>query len=163
MIYEVYNGKICNIRDDNFISNIESFCSYDTTLRLYDYDPRNSELNNFKNKKKHSIEDNFDAIMTNGYPTGNGYNLSASKTDRDAFTQDAVLHNIAVGLGLINNSDTVYFIDKNGITRSLIVSAYINVLVNYGLWCRQRIIEKSYKMGLLDNATSIEEINLIEE
>lgn len=161
MIYEIINGKVSNIFDNDYISNIEHFRSEDSTIRLYDYDPRISVLNNLRNIKKHSIEDAFDILMRNGYDTGNGYYLSAEKADREAFAQDALLHNRAVELNIINNSDNVTFADKNGAPRILAVLEYITLLVNYGLWCRQQIMNKSYKMYLLANATTEEQINLI--
>jgi hypothetical protein len=160
-IFKLTNNKVSlvdelesqEISDDMIIIS-------DIEIRIGDFDPR-IDINTKKNNKKHDIEDAFDILMTNGYDTGNGYFLSAEKADREAFAQDALLHNRAVELNIINSSDNVTFADKNGVPRLLTVLEYITLLINYGLWCRQQIMTKSYKMYLLENAATEEQINLI--
>lgn len=162
IIINVSNNRVISVKkyDDNTSYNNQDILISDDNILVGDYDPRVS-INLIKNKKKREIDLYFDNIFCSGYDTGLGYNLATQKTDRDAFSQDAILHERAVSLGIISNTDNVGFVDIDGNPRTVTVASYRQMLVSYGLWCRQQIIQYNYKLYLLDNASSENDINNI--
>lgn len=161
-IVQIINNKIVSVKEYNHNENYTNndILISDDNILIGDYDPR-IDINILKNKKKKEIDLYFDGVFKSGYETAFGYNLKAEKTDREAFAQDAILHERAITLGLLSNSDNVSFLDSNGIPRILTIGNYRTLLTSYGLWCREKIMQYNGKLYLLDVATTQQDIENI--
>jgi len=124
---------------------------HNTHKAIYDAASNTYSVIELSNAEKQAIEDmqnnmlllqqKSDAKRAITDQINNGYSvqpedfiLGLSETDRTAFTQLLLLVREAIDLGLITNADSQVISDKSGVSHSITVGRFRQIMVAYGVF-----------------------------
>lgn len=133
----------------------------DSVLEMDEGEKAAVDLSEVRSAKSAQIDADYIATLNAGYEHGTEVTLAATFEDQTRFTQDALLTERSVTTGILSDEDTIAFLDHSGSPHLVTVAEYRALLVSYGLWCREQLIDRATRKAQLAAATTLEEIEAV--